>query len=341
MGGYGDDLFHLLFRACRADDRRRLPADEERQHDSAAMAFMRDHGVSGHLFRSTGTGQDGQGRKVSVRTVKAPGFGPKGVLRCVLPFTVFLKLKDIGGNVLPPFDEEFREVAMDTAQAAAYRDLAGQLTRAEAGPGEARHDAARCGAQRAAGLAGLLLRSETGVPRRAQHLGVRSGSVPAGGDAQGTRADRDLQAGEGRRSQDPGLFGHRRATPVAFEGCCWSREGFKVAVLRASVDASAAGLDRRAVGPWHRRAHHQSRAGENRPGLAGFPTIVFLQSGYNVYSLQQAARRSWRIGQKQPVRVIYLGYANSSQMTCLGLMAGRSWCRRARRATCPSRAWMS
>ena len=50
------------------------------------------------------------------------------MLRCVLPFTVFLKLKDIGGNVLPPYDEEFREVAMDTAQAAAYRDLAGRLT---------------------------------------------------------------------------------------------------------------------------------------------------------------------------------------------------------------------
>src|SRR3546814_1772784 len=30
-------------------------------------------------------------------------------------------------------------------------------------------------------------------------------------------------------------------------------------------------LDRRAVGPWHRRAHNQSRAGENRPGPAGVP----------------------------------------------------------------------
>jgi hypothetical protein len=65
-----------------------------------------------------------------------------------------------------------------------------------------------------------------------------------------------------------------------------------------------------------------------------------MQSGYNVYSLQQAARRSWRIGQKQPVRVIYLGYAGSSQMTCLGLMARRSWSRSPRRATCPNRAWM-
>ena len=38
------------------------------------------------------------------------------------------KLKDIGGNVLPPYDEEFREGARDTAQAAAYRDLAARLT---------------------------------------------------------------------------------------------------------------------------------------------------------------------------------------------------------------------
>ena len=48
----------------------------------------------------------------------------------MLPFTVFLKLKDIGGNVLPSYDEEFREVAMDTAQTAAYRDLSGRLTTA-------------------------------------------------------------------------------------------------------------------------------------------------------------------------------------------------------------------
>ena len=36
--------------------------------------------------------------------------------------------------------------------------------------------------------------------------------------------------------------------------------------------------------------------------LYDFPTIAYMQSGYNVYTLQQAARRSWRIGQKQEVR---------------------------------------
>ena len=55
--------------------------------------------------------------------------------------------------------------------------------------------------------------------------------------------------------------------------------------------------------------------------LLEFPTIVFMQSGYNVYTLQQASRRSWRIGQTEDVDVYYLGYANSAQITCLSLMA--------------------
>jgi hypothetical protein len=54
--------------------------------------------------------------------------------------------------------------------------------------------------------------------------------------------------------------------------------------------------------------------------LLDFPTIAFLQTGYNVYTLQQASRRSWRIGQKQRVRVFF-GYARTSQITCLQLMA--------------------
>jgi len=80
----------------------------------AAMAFMRDHGVLKDIYsESSGSShKTARGSKVNVRTVKAPGFGPRGVLRCVLPFTVFLKLKDIGGNVLPPYNEEFRDVAI-------------------------------------------------------------------------------------------------------------------------------------------------------------------------------------------------------------------------------------
>ena len=100
------------------------------------------------------------------------------------------------------------------------------------------------------------------------------------------------------------------------------QEGLKTAVLRASVETSRRedwiaeqldrGIDVLVTNP------ELVKTGLD---LLEFPTIVFMQSGWNVYTLQQAARRSWRIGQKQPVKVIYLGYAATSQMSCLELMA--------------------
>jgi len=55
-----------------------------------------------------------------------------------------------------------------------------------------------------------------------------------------------------------------------------------------------------------------------KPGLdlLEFPTIIFMQSDWNVYTLQQAARRSWRFGQPQAVHVIFLGYADISACSC-------------------------
>jgi len=66
-----------------------------------------------------------KGKKLSVRTLKVPGFDPKGIHRFILPFTVFLKLKDIGANVLPGYQEEFVDVAMSLEQGNAYAKLAG------------------------------------------------------------------------------------------------------------------------------------------------------------------------------------------------------------------------
>ncbi|MGZ8219245.1 hypothetical protein [Methylomagnum sp.] len=38
-------------------------------------------------------------------------------------------------------------------------------------------------------------------------------------------------------------------------------------------------------------------------------------------TVQQASRRSWRIGQKRAVEVFFLGYAETAQIDCLALMA--------------------
>ena len=54
--------------------------------------------------------------------------------------------------------------------------------------------------------------------------------------------------------------------------------------------------------------------------LLEFPTILFYETGYSTYVLRQASRRSWRIGQKQPVRVGFLTYSKTAQESCLRLM---------------------
>ncbi|MFA1013687.1 helicase-related protein, partial [Pseudomonas tremae] len=100
------------------------------------------------------------------------------------------------------------------------------------------------------------------------------------------------------------------------------QSGLKVAVLRASVDTARRedwildqvdrGVDVLITNP------ELVKTGLD---LLDFSTIAFMQTGYNVYTVQQAARRSWRIGQKQDVRVIFFGYIGSSQIACLQLMA--------------------
>lgn len=54
--------------------------------------------------------------------------------------------------------------------------------------------------------------------------------------------------------------------------------------------------------------------------LLAFPTLYFYETGYSLHTLRQASRRSWRIGQRQAVRVKFVTYPGTMQETCLRLM---------------------
>ena len=45
--------------------------------------------------------------------------------------------------------------------------------------------------------------------------------------------------------------------------------------------------------------------------LVEFPTLVWYETDYSVYTMRQASRRSWRIGQTQPVQVVFMAYRNT------------------------------
>jgi len=56
-------------------------------------------------------------------------------------------------------------------------------------------------------------------------------------------------------------------------------------------------------------------------GGHNFPSLCFYETGYDLFTLRQASRRSWRIGQRHPCRVYYLYYRETMQARAMGLMA--------------------
>ena len=102
-----------------------------------------------------------------------------------------------------------------------------------------------------------------------------------------------------------------------------SRHGFKVAVMKAD-----------AVAPERRESWVAQRVEEGvdvlvchprlvQTGLdlVEFPTICWYETDYSVYTMRQASRRSWRIGQTEPVQVVFMAYRNTLQADALQLVA--------------------
>ena len=55
--------------------------------------------------------------------------------------------------------------------------------------------------------------------------------------------------------------------------------------------------------------------------LIDFPTLIWYETDYSVYVMRQASRRSWRIGQTPPVKVVFMSYKNTLQADALKLVA--------------------
>jgi len=99
------------------------------------------------------------------------------------------------------------------------------------------------------------------------------------------------------------------------------REGIRVGILDASIQPK-----RREA--WVRKHAKEFDVLVSNPELVktgldlyDFPTIYFFQTGYNIFTLRQAARRSWRIGQKKPVRIYFAVYKATMQEIAISLIA--------------------
>ena len=102
-----------------------------------------------------------------------------------------------------------------------------------------------------------------------------------------------------------------------------TRHGFRVAVMKADAVAP----DRREA--WVADRVKQGidvlichpRLVQTGLDLIDFPTICWYETDYSVYVMRQASRRSWRIGQTRPVKVVFMSYRNTLQADALKLVA--------------------
>jgi hypothetical protein len=133
-------------------------------------------------------------------------------------------------------------------------------------------------------------------------------------------ADVSEELRQGRRCQIYATYTGEKDVTLRLETIL-RQAGFRVVVLRSSVPT-----EKRE--DWYER---QLQAGvevvvchpklvETGLDLLAFPTLYFYETGYSLHTLRQASRRSWRIGQRQPVRVKFVTYAGTMQETCLRLM---------------------
>ena len=246
--------------------------------------------------------------------------------------SLFLRLADVASE-LPPYVEQIQVASMDTeedihglSQASAYRILATDLKRALL-------RAIERGSQRLLSTyLQALLASPEGCTRGESVFDPDTGELivqlpPLDAERVYPKEQQliDLVAQErlaGRRVLVYATHTGTRDITGRLETLL-TRHGFKTAVMKA---------DR--VQPKQREAWVAKRVEEGvdvlicHPRLVQtgldliqFPTVVWYETDYSVYTMRQASRRSWRIGQHRPVKVVFMAYRNTLQADALKLVA--------------------
>ncbi len=325
LGGYADELFNILFRL----NPRKMLAEGFVPGEAGLRAFSEAYGVLEKVTVIEPKDNVCSEARVTKRVKRRPGASPLLFGRFLLELGAFVSLEDIS-DALPPYQEEVISVEMDAPLASAYADLERDIKEAlQAHPGNQ--------SVISTGMNALLL-----YPDRPFGLGDLIGYAVNEGTGERERfvisspADLDqsvvyakerrlveevkAELAVGRRCQVYAVYTQKRDVTQRWKQLL-VREGIRVEVLTVDVppEAREAWYERQLRNGMQVCICHPKLV-QTGLDLLAFPTIIFGETGYSIYVLRQASRRSWRIGQKRPVRVKFLHYAGTMQESCLRLM---------------------
>ena len=315
MGGYALDLFYLIYRTHPG-----VMLSDGNLWGSPGQ-FMEKYGILERI--TTIPEEDGLSVKSKKRTiVKAkPGVSPLLMGKMLLANSVFLRLSDMSEN-LPEYEEEVIELQMDDQQGEAYHNFEEDMK-------AALKEALSLGDN---SLLGAYLNALLSYPDRIDqgvtvchphtHELVAFGP-PIQGDMPKERElsqiiDREIS--KGRKVMV--YIQNSNTTDISPRLVKMIEDkGYRVKVLRAGdTEGRAEKIDK-----WTEKGLDvlicNPKLVETGLDLLSFPSIVFYQCGYSTYTLRQGSRRSWRITQRDPVKVYYMAYSDTMQTRAMKLIA--------------------
>lgn len=329
IGGYAEHLRPLLFRLSP----RSLVQEGLGWQD--ATAFNEKYGrIETRITeRSGGSREDNRmsrGSKTTIKMVR-PGIMPPLFGRHLIDKTVFLSLNEVTDE-LPPLTEECVPVRMDRELATAYREQVQEPLIEAIKEMMRRRDRRLLGAM----VQTLLAYPDfpfgwepVGYTKAGQFVTV---AIPPNLNDDVIRPKEqaliDLVRAEKASRRQVWVFVQftdKHDVEARLERLLAS-SGLRVGVLRSSVPLArreewigknAPQLD---VVISHPRLVETGLDLFDKGGRHNFPTICFYEAGYNLFTLRQASRRAWRIGQKKDCRVIYLYYQHTMQDRAIALM---------------------
>jgi hypothetical protein len=331
IGGYAEHLRPLLFRLA--------PGSLVREGLlwSQATAFNERYGrIETRIVEKSGAVSDdnrmSRGSKTTTKSVR-PGIMPALFGRHLIDKAVFLSLNEVADN-LPPLAEECIAVDMDPELANAYREQVERPLVDTIKEMMRRRDRRLLGAM----LQTLLAYPDypfnwgpIGYRDREQGTFITVAtppSLPEGVIRLKEQALIDLIHSEKAQSRKVWVyvqFTDKHDVQTRLQGLL-QRAGFAVEVLRSSVPLAqreawiaqhAPSLD---VVISHPRLVETGLDLFDSAGRYNFPTLCFFETGYNLFTLRQASRRSWRIGQGQSCRIVYFYYAGTMQERAMSMM---------------------
>ena len=328
LGGYSSTIFHLLYRFS-PEIRTEFGRSEEGR-------WIQRYGFLEHSMGKPDDDsmEDGRfSRRKAYRKVtrERPGLAPAALFH-LIGNSVFLRLSDVASG-LPDYDEQILLSSMDSeedstgySQRSAYKTVFEKLRKALA-------DALKKGSKKLLSTyLQSLLAYPDGCTRGETVFDPQTGNplvqVPPLSEERlypKEKALVDLVAAErleGRRVLVYATHTGTRDITGRMDDIL-TRHGFRVAVMKADAVAP----DRREA--WVADRVKQGidvlichpRLVQTGLDLIDFPTICWYETDYSVYVMRQASRRSWRIGQTRPVKVVFMSYRNTLQADALKLVA--------------------